>query len=108
MSTIILKNYVYFYLEYDILLITKYILGRLIIMAEATRIRKSAEERIAILDKKISAHKANIEMLEAKKTAILNPAPRKKKATIKNILAIAKENGLSEEDIAKKLGIELN
>jgi len=77
-------------------------------MADSSRIYKSKEERLAILDKKIAAHKANIEMLEARKTTILNPAPRKKKTTLKNILTIAKEKGLSEEEIAKKLGIELN
>lgn len=77
-------------------------------MPETTRIRRSKEERIAIIDGKIATHKANIEMLEAKKSMILNPTPRKRKATIKNLIAIAKEKGLSEEDIAKKLGISLN
>jgi len=76
-------------------------------MAENTRIRRSKEERIAIIDSKIAAHKANIEMLEAKKSAILNPTPRKRKATLKNLMALAKENGLSEEEIAEKLGLQL-
>lgn len=77
-------------------------------MADTTRVRKSKEERIAILDSKIAAHKANIEMLEAKKSAILNPAPRKRKATLKNLMTLAKEKGLSEEEIASKLGLQLD
>lgn len=81
---------------------------RLIAMADTTRVRKSKEERIAILDSKIAAHKANIEMLEAKKSAILNPAPRKRKATLKNLMTLAKEKGLSEEEIASKLGLQLD
>ena len=76
-------------------------------MANTTRVHKSVEERLAELDKKISAHKSNISVLEAKKITILNPSPRKKKTTIKNLLALAKENGLSEEEIATKLGIKL-
>ena len=74
-------------------------------MSETTRVRKSKEERIAIIDKKIETHKANIEMLEAKKTIIMYPKTRRKKATLKSIIAIAKEQGWTEEDIAKKLGI---
>jgi len=74
-------------------------------MPETTRVRKSKEERIAIIDKKIETHKANIEMLEAKKTIIMYPKARRKKATLKSIVAIAKEQGWTEEDIAKKLGI---
>ena len=81
---------------------------RLIAMADTTRVRKSKEERIAILDSKIAAHKANIEMLEARKSAILNPTPRKRKATLKNIMALAKEKGMSEEEIASKLGLQLD
>jgi len=81
---------------------------RLIAMADTTRVRKSKEERIAILDSKIAAHKANIEMLEARKSAILNPAPRKRKATLKNLMTLAKEKGLSEEEIASKLGLQLD
>lgn len=76
-------------------------------MSETTRVHRSKEERIAIIDSKIATHKANIEMLEAKKSMILNPKPRKRKATIKSLIAIAKEKGWSEEDIAKKLGITL-
>jgi len=87
---------------------TKYIMERLIAMADTTRVRKSKEERIAILDSKIAAHKANIEMLEARKSAILNPAPRKRKATLKNLMTLAKEKGLSEEEIASKLGLQLD
>lgn len=47
-------------------------------------------------------------MLETKKSIILNPAPRKRKATIKNLIALAKEKGMSEEEIARKLGIKID
>lgn len=77
-------------------------------MPEATRVRRSKEERIAIIDSKIAKNKANIEMLETKKSIILNPAPRRRKATIKNLIALAKEKGMSEEEIARKLGIKID
>jgi len=76
-------------------------------MSDTTRAHRSKEERIAILDSKIAAHKANIEILESKKTLIMYPKTRKRKTTLKSLIAIAKEKGLTEEDIAKKLGITL-
>lgn len=73
----------------------------------AERIRRSAEERIAEIDKKIAAHKANIAVLEEKKKAILNPKPRiTKAAKMKAIIEGAKKSGMSPEEIAEKLGIE--
>ena len=77
-------------------------------METSTRNKKSKEERIAILDRKIATHKANIETLEAKKDSILNPKPRKNKVTIKKIILAAKEHGLTETDIAARLGIKVN
>jgi len=77
-------------------------------MEGTKRVRRSKEERIDIIDKKIATHKANIEVLEAQKQAILNPSPRRKKSTIKNIIATAKQNGMTEQDIAEKLGIKLD
>lgn len=73
----------------------------------AERIRRSAEERIAEIDKKIAAHKASIAVLEEKKKAILNPKPRiTKAAKMKAIIEGAKKSGMSPEEIAEKLGIE--
>ena len=77
-------------------------------MAEKTRVRRSKEEIVATIDSKIAAHKASIEMLEAKKSIVLSPKTKHRKATLKNLLSIAKEQGLSEEDIANKLGIALD
>ena len=50
---------------------TNLIIERLISMPETTRVRRSKEERIAIIDSKIAKSKANIEILETKKSIIL-------------------------------------
>jgi phage gp16-like protein len=67
---------------------------------------KTAEQRVAEIDAKIAAHKSNIATLEAKKEAILNPKSRAKRVTIKTVIDKAKADGMSPEDIAKKLGIK--
>ena len=82
-------------------------------MAEAETKRKlnrrPAEERIAEIDKKIAGHKEAIKKLEAKKHTILNPKPRASKAAgLKALLSKAKEAGMTNEEIAEKLGISLN
>lgn len=76
--------------------------------------RKSTDERIAVIDKKIEACKHRIESdqnkiaeLNAKKDRILNPQPRKRKMTATTIINKAKEAGLTDAEIAAKLGIEL-
>lgn len=77
-------------------------------MADQQRklIRRSAEERIAEIDKKIAGHEKALATLRAKKEAILNPKPRpSKSARMKAISTIAKETGMSEEEVIKKLGI---
>ncbi len=72
-------------------------------------VRRPAEERIAEIDKKIAAHKDSIQKLEAKKHAILNPKPRASKAAgMKALISKAKEAGLTNEEIAEKLGISLD
>lgn len=71
--------------------------------------RRTAEERLAILDSKIKSHKEAIEKLEAKKEAILHPKVRTSKAAqMKLLLNKAKESGMSNEEIAEKLGIKLD
>ena len=82
-------------------------------MAEAETKRKlnrrPAEERIAEIDKKIVGHKEAIKKLEAKKHTILNPKPRASKAAgLKALISKAKEAGMTNEEIAEKLGISLN
>lgn len=74
----------------------------------AERKTRTKEERIAEIDKKIDAHKKSIVTLEAKKEAILNPKPRTRKAkSVSAIIAKAKEAGLTPEEIAAKLGVEI-
>lgn len=70
--------------------------------------KRTIEERVAEIDTKIASHKLVISKLEEKKNAILNPKSKAKKSTIKNILSQAKANGMSADEIAKKLGIEIN
>lgn len=70
--------------------------------------KRTAEERVAEIDTKIASHKLMVSKLEEKKNAILNPKSKTKKSTIKNILSQAKANGMSADEIAKKLGIEIN
>lgn len=62
---------------------------------------KSAEERIALIDEKIAKKKAEIESLEAQKQKLLHPV------NMKTVMAAAKEAGLSPEEIAEKLGLEV-
>ena len=63
--------------------------------------RKTPEERVALIDEKIAKKKAEIEDLEAQKYKLLHPV------NMKTVMAKAKEAGLTPEEIAKKLGIEI-
>lgn len=62
---------------------------------------KSVEERIALIDAKIAKKKAEIESLETQKQKLLHPV------NMKTVMAKAKEAGLSAEEIAEKLGLEV-
>lgn len=62
---------------------------------------KTTEERVALIDQKIAKKKAEIENLEAAKQKLLHPV------NMRTIIAAAKEAGLTPEDIAKKLGLEI-
>ena len=62
---------------------------------------RTVEERIAISDEKISKKKADIEALEAQKQKLLHPV------TMKTVMEKAKASGLSPEEIAEKLGLEM-
>lgn len=73
----------------------------------AERKTRSKEERIAEIDKKIAHHKECIKALEVKKEAILNPKPRTRVSkSFNTLIKKAKESGLTNEQIAEKLGIK--
>ncbi len=63
--------------------------------------RKSVDDRIALIDQKIAKKKAEIEELEAQKNKLLHPV------NMKVVMAKAKEAGLTPEEIAEKLGLEV-
>ena len=63
---------------------------------------RTVEERIAIIDEKISKKKADIKVLEAQKQKLLHPV------TMKTVMEKAKASGLSSRGrSAKKLGLEM-
>ena len=62
---------------------------------------RTVEERIAIIDEKISKNKADIKVREAQKQKLLHPV------TMKTVMEKAKASGLSPEEIAEKLGLEM-
>lgn len=62
---------------------------------------KTVEERIKIIDEKIEKKQAEIAELEAQKQKLLHPV------NMRTVMAKAKEAGLSPEEIAEKLGIEI-
>lgn len=63
--------------------------------------RKTKDERVALIDQKIEKKKVEIEALEAQKQKLLHPV------NMKTVMAKAKEAGLTPEEIAEKLGIEV-
>lgn len=62
---------------------------------------RTVEERIAIIDEKISKKKAEIKALETQKQKLLHPV------TMKTVMEKARASGLSPEEIAEKLGLEM-
>lgn len=71
--------------------------------------RRTAEERIAAVDAKIEFHKEAIKQLQAKKEELLHPAKRLTKTQkMQAVVKAAAKAGLSPEDMAEKLGVELN
>ncbi len=62
---------------------------------------KTAEERIAVIDEKIARKQAEIDALEAQKQKLLHPV------NMRTVIAKAKEIGLTPEEIAEKLGLEV-
>ena len=62
---------------------------------------RSTEERIALIDAKISKNQDEIKALEAQKQKLLHPV------TMRSVMEKAKAAGLSAEEIAEKLGLEM-
>ncbi len=58
-------------------------------------------ERVAAIDQKIAKKKAELEALEQQKNRLLHPV------SMRTILTKAKEAGMTPEEIAEKLGIEV-
>lgn len=78
-------------------------------MSETTRQHRTVEERVKEIDDKILSYKHKISNLEHRKQEILNPKPRISKAKqFRLIMEKAKESGMSNEEIAKKLGIKID
>lgn len=63
--------------------------------------RKTVEERIVLIDAKIAKKREEIAALETQKHKLQNPV------TMKSVMDKAKKAGLTPEEIAKKLGIEV-
>ena len=64
------------------------------------------DERIKKYQERIAHSQQKIQELQEKRENILNPKPRKARASMAQIVKQAKENGMTVEEIAKKLGIE--
>ena len=62
---------------------------------------RTAEERIALIDAKIAKKKEEIKVLEAQKQKLLLPV------TMRSVMEKAKAAGLTAEQIAEKLGLEM-
>ena len=62
---------------------------------------RSTEVRIALIDAKISKKQDEIKALEAHNQKLLHPV------TIRTVMENAKAAGLSAEEIAEKLGLEM-
>lgn len=63
--------------------------------------RKSADERVALIDAKIAKKKEELASLEAQKEKLLRPI------NMRTVMAKAKEAGLTPADIAEKLGLDI-
>ena len=67
----------------------------------AARTVKSVEEKVAVIDQKIAKKQEEINALEAQKQKLLH------QVNMKTVMAKAKEIGLTPEEIAEKLGLEV-
>lgn len=69
--------------------------------AYSMAVRKTTDERIALIDEKIAKKRAEIESLESQKNKLLHPV------NMKTVMAKAKEAGMTPEEVAKKLGLDI-
>lgn len=66
------------------------------------------EAQIASAQKYIERFNSKIDKLNAKKDRLLNPPKKSRKATANKLIAKAREMGMSDEEIAEKLGVDLD
>lgn len=64
-------------------------------------VKKTVDERVSVIDQKIQKKRDEIATLEAQKQRLLHPV------NMKTVMAKAKEAGLTPEEIAEKLGLEV-
>lgn len=64
-------------------------------------IKKTVEEKVAQIDARIAKKQEEINALEAQKHKLLHPV------NMKTVIAKAKEAGITPEEIAEKLGLEI-
>lgn len=76
-------------------------------MEDKKRVRRTRDELVADIDGKIAYHKERITALEEKKARILAPKPRKQVLTFNKLIAYAKAEGMSLEELADKIGYKL-
>lgn len=62
---------------------------------------KTKEERIALIEGKIKKKQDELAALEAQKQKLLHPV------SMRSVLTKAKDAGLTPEEVAEKLGIEI-
>ncbi|MCI8525035.1 MAG: hypothetical protein HFF17_03750 [Oscillospiraceae bacterium] len=63
--------------------------------------QKPVAERVALIDQKIEKKKREIAALEQQKNKLLHPV------NMRTVMTKAKEAGMTPEEIAEKLGIEV-
>ena len=68
------------------------------------------KEQIKGLEAKIKMHQSHIKSLNKKKDKALNPTPksRSRKRGVNAVIAKAKEQGMTPQEMAEKLGISLD
>ena len=69
------------------------------------RVKQSKEDKLAKIEQSIEFHKQAIEKLEKKREEILNP--KTSPLNMKTLLTKAKKSGMTVEEIAEKLGLQM-
>ncbi len=63
--------------------------------------KKTVEERVAVIEAKIAKKQEELNTLEAQRQKLLHPV------NMRTVLSKAKEAGMTAEEIAEKLGLEI-